>query len=310
MFWSKKKQSESTEKGKGREKRNLGRKIAELFSRSGSLDEFYEELEEMLIAGDMGGAVTMEIVDELQTRVRKGKIKDKESILEELRGILRENLKTLELTSPDQGLSLYLVLGVNGVGKTTSIAKMARYFQTRQGKKVVFAAGDTFRAAAIEQLKIQGERTGCRVIAQSHGADPGAVIFDAIDSARSRGENLILADTAGRMHNRKNLVNELKKIDKIVDSRLGNQGEYRKILVMDATTGQNGLQQAEVFHEAVDIDGVILSKYDATARGGLVVSISRKLGIPVAFVGHGEALDDLSVFDPDAYLDDLLSTDS
>ncbi len=193
---------------------------------------------------------------------------------------------------------------------------MARYFQNEKGHKVALAAGDTFRAAAIDQLKIQGERTGCRVIAQNPGADPGAVIYDAIDSARSRGESLVLADTAGRMHNRSNLVKELQKIDKIVDSRMGisdesrRGGEYRKILVMDATTGQNGLQQAEVFHEAVNLDCVILSKYDATARGGLVVAISRKLGIPVAFVGHGESLEDLSVFEPETYLDELLSTES
>ena len=191
--------------------------------------------------------------------------------------------------------------------KTTTIAKLSRFYRKRGFEKTLFSAGDTFRAAAIDQLKIQGERTGNRVVAQSHGSDPGAVIFDSIASAKKHGEELILADTAGRMHNKSNLINELKKIDKIVNSNMGDNGQYRKILVLDATTGQNGLQQAEVFNEAVHVDCVVLTKYDATARGGLVVSISRKLDIPIAFVGHGEGLDDLSVFDPESYLDDLLA---
>ncbi len=302
MFWNKKKKDVKKSKDM-----NLGRRIAELFGKSSSLEDFYEELEEMLITGDMGGSVTMEIVDELRERVKRDKIKDKETVLSELRAIIRESLQTKSIIPEKDGINVYLVLGVNGVGKTTTIAKLSQYFKKQGIEKIAFSAGDTFRAAAIEQLKIQGERTGCRVIAQDHGSDPGAVIYDSITSAKSQGDQLILADTAGRMHNKSNLINELKKIDKIVNSNLDGKGSYRKILVLDATTGQNGLQQAEVFNDAVDVDCVVLTKYDATARGGLVVSISRKLNIPVAFVGHGEGLDDLSVFDPDSYLDDLLA---
>ena len=302
MFW-KKKNNEVKEK----KKNNLGKMISDLFGRADSLEDFYEELEEMLITGDMGGSVTMEIVDELREKVKKDKIKDKDTVLSELRSILAENLRTIEILPAKDTLNIYLVLGVNGVGKTTTIAKMARYFEKKGSGKIAFAAGDTFRAAAIEQLKIQGERTGNRVIAQSHGSDPGAVIFDSIASGKSQGEELILADTAGRMHNKSNLIKELQKIDKIVNSNLPEKGMYKKILVLDATTGQNGLQQAEVFHDAVNLDCVVLTKYDATARGGLVVAISRKLEIPIAFVGHGEGLDDLSVFDPEAYLDELLT---
>lgn len=302
MFWKKNKKDV-----KKSNEMNLGKKIAELFGKSSSLEDFYEELEEMLISGDMGGAVTMEIVDELKERVKKDKIKDKETVLAELRSIISESLKTKKIHPEKGSLNVYLVLGVNGVGKTTTIAKLATYFQKEGFSKIAFSAGDTFRAAAIDQLKIQGERTGCRVIAQSHGSDPGAVIYDSIASAKSKGEELILADTAGRMHNKSNLINELKKIDKIVNSNVDGKGSYRKILVLDATTGQNGLQQAEVFNDAVDVDCVVLTKYDATARGGLVVSISRKLNIPVAFVGHGEGLEDLSEFDPESYLDDLLA---
>ncbi len=288
-------------------KANLGKRIAEIFSKTDSLEDFYEELEELLISGDMGGVVTMELVDELRERVKKDKIKDKNTILEELKSIIREHLLTTELVPSEEGLNLFLVLGVNGVGKTTTIAKLANYYKKSGFPRIVLAAGDTFRAGAIDQLKIQGERTGLRVVAQKHGSDPGAVIFDTIASARAQNESLILADTAGRMHNRKNLINELMKISKIVDNNLEGNGLYRKILVLDATTGQNGLQQAEVFHEAVGVDAVILTKYDATARGGLVVSINKKMKIPIAFVGHGEGLDDLSVFDPEQYLDDLLA---
>jgi len=300
MFWNKKKREKPG-------KVNLGRRIADLFGKTENLEDFYIDLEEMLISGDMGGSVAMEIVEELRERVKNERIKDKEAIIKELRSIISENIKTEMIEPQHDRLNVFLVLGVNGVGKTTTIAKLSRFYESRGFNKILFSAGDTFRAAAIEQLKIQGERTGNRVIAQSHGSDPGAVIFDSIASAKKHGEELILADTAGRMHNKANLINELKKIDKIVNSNMGDNGQYRKILILDATTGQNGLQQAEVFNEAVHVDCVVLTKYDATARGGLVVSISRKLNIPISFVGHGEGLDDLSPFDPDSYLDDLLA---
>jgi fused signal recognition particle receptor len=194
------------------------------------------------------------------------------------------------------------------VGKTTTIAKMAQHFRAHRGvSRILLVAGDTFRAAASEQLKLLGERLGLPVIAQDHGADPGAVIFDGIGSARARGDELLIADTAGRLHNKEALVKELAKIDKIVTSRIGD-GTYQKILVLDATTGQNSLAQAEVFHKAVGVDSIVLSKCDSTAKGGMAASVCRELGIPISFLGRGEHLDDLEVFDPDQYLDYLFGT--
>ncbi|OQY34249.1 MAG: signal recognition particle-docking protein FtsY [Spirochaetaceae bacterium 4572_59] len=305
MFnWKKNKKNSDSSAVK---KSNLGTRIAELFGKSANLEDFYEELEEVLISGDMGGVVTMELVAELRERVLKDKLKDKETILLEFKRIISKHLITTHLVLSKDELNLFLVLGVNGVGKTTTIAKLAQYYKNKGFSKIVLSAGDTFRAAAIDQLKIHGERTGLRVVAQKHGSDPGAVIYDTIASAYQKGDELILADTAGRMHNKKNLVNELMKINKIISTNLKGRGEYKKILVIDATTGQNGLQQAEVFHEAIGVDAVILTKYDATARGGLVVAINKKLKIPVSFVGHGEGLDDLSEFNAEQYLDDLLA---
>ena len=197
------------------------------------------------------------------------------------------------------------MLGVNGVGKTTTIAKMAQHFRTRRGvERILLVAGDTFRAAAIDQLKLLGERLGMPVVAQEQGADPGAVIFDGITSAAARGTELVIADTAGRLHNREALVKELAKIDKIVKAR-ADGASYQKILVLDATTGQNSLAQAEVFHRAVGVDAIVLSKCDSTAKGGMVVPICRELGVPFAYIGLGEKLDDLEIFDPEQYLDSL-----
>jgi fused signal recognition particle receptor len=203
-------------------------------------------------------------------------------------------------------LNVFLVLGVNGVGKTTTIAKLAQYYRAAAGTEgIVLAAGDTFRAAAIEQLALHGERLGMRTVKQIPGADPGAVIYDALESARSRGDRLVLADTAGRMHSKQNLVNELAKIDKIVKNRAAD-AVYRRILVIDATTGQNALRQAEIFHEAVGLDAIILAKYDSTAKGGILVPIARELGIPCAFLGRGETYDSLVPFDARTYLAELL----
>jgi len=197
---------------------------------------------------------------------------------------------------------------VNGVGKTTSIAKLGKYLQDHTGKKVVFAAGDTFRAAAIEQISLHGQRLGIRVVSQQNGSDPGAVIFDAIDSVKAKGEDVILADTAGRMHNKSNLIKELQKIDKIILNKLPKEN-YKKFIVIDATTGQNGLSQVEIFNEALALDGIILSKYDSAAKGGILLSISGKLGIPVAFVGTGEGYKDFAPFNKKKYLEGLLATD-
>ncbi len=285
----------------------LGQRIASLFKGSWGREEFYEDLEEILIMGDMGASVTMDVVDELRKKVGPRGCKTQQDLLEALREILKNSLLSALPELRRGYLNTLLVLGVNGVGKTTTIAKLARYYEKEGIEKTVLSAGDTFRAAAIDQLKIQGERVGKRVVAQSPGSDPGAVIFDTISSAKSRKEELILADTAGRMHNKTNLVNELKKIDKIVGQNSDPQGIYKKILVLDATTGQNGLQQAEAFHEAIGVDYVVLTKYDATARGGLLIAISRKLGIPISFIGHGEGLEDLFPFEAERYLDELLA---
>lgn len=288
-------------------RKNLGRRLLELFN-THSIDEtLYEDLEDLLIESDLGGSVTMEIVDELKENVRSKKLTQKEELIAELKSILSEQIESIELIPEKGKLNVYLILGVNGVGKTTSIGKMARYFEEKGVPDIVLSAGDTFRAAAIEQLKIHGERTGFRVVHQSHGSDPAAVIFDTITSAKSRNETLVLADTAGRMHNRTNLVKELQKVDSVIRKKLDDEDIYKKILVIDCTTGQNGVQQAEVFNEAVDVDAIILTKYDSTARGGNIVSISRKLGIPFAFIGKGEQLTDLEPFSPQQYLEDLFS---
>ena len=303
MFNWKKKEKVESKNGK----KNLGRKLLELFRNHKIDDSLFEELEDLLIESDLGGSVTMEIVDELRENTKSKKLTENDQLIEELKLILSEEIKSVELHPQEDKLNVFLILGVNGVGKTTSIAKMARYFSDRGMNKIVLSAGDTFRAAAIDQLKIHGERTGFRVVHQGHGSDPSAVIFDTITSAKSKGENLVLADTAGRMHNRSNLIKELQKIDSVIRKKIEEKDNYRKILVIDATTGQNGLQQAEIFNEAVDIDAIILTKYDSTARGGNIISISRKLGIPFAFIGSGEKLTDLEKFSPDQYLEDLFS---
>lgn len=292
---------------KSKEKKNLGRRLLELFNNHSIDDSLYEDLEDLLIESDLGGTVTMEIVDELRDNVRSKKLTEKEQLIAELKEILSEEIRSVELAPEKDKLNIFLILGVNGVGKTTSIAKMARHYHEKGISDIVLSAGDTFRAAAVDQLKIHGERTGFRVVHQGHGADPAAVVFDTITSAKAKGETLVLADTAGRMHNRTNLVKELQKVDGVIRKKLEPGDIYKKILVIDSTTGQNGVQQAEVFNEAVDVDAIIMTKYDSTARGGNIIAISRKLGIPFAFLGKGEKLTDLEPFNPSTYLEDLFS---
>jgi len=307
MFGRRKKQKKES----GKSVKDFGRRIRELFLRgNGRGDAFYEGLEDLLVEADFGASSAVELVDELRA-FPKNSVGDwsREDLIENLKDLLRPSLTVADL-NPDPGkLTLYLVLGVNGAGKTTTIAKMAYRFAQSGSEKIVLAAGDTFRAAAIDQLEIHGKRVGARVVKQEHGSDPGAVIYDAIDSAAARGDMLIIADTAGRMHNRTNLVKELSKIDRIIRDRIGNDAVYKKILVIDGTTGQNGMRQAESFHEAIEVDAVILTKYDSTAKGGLVAAISRKLNLPFAFLGRGEGMDDLVPFNPERYLDELLAGD-
>jgi fused signal recognition particle receptor len=286
--------------------RGIGKRLRELFGRRPIDEEFFLELEDAMIEADMGVRIAGEMAAALREAARERGLATRDEILAELKGRLRELVRAKEIVLAPGTLNVLLILGVNGVGKTTTIAKLARHFQAVKGiEKILLVAGDTFRAAAIDQLKILGERLGLPVVAQGPGADPGSVIYDGIASAAARGAELVIADTAGRLHNKEALVKELAKIDRIARTRL-TDGSYQRVLVLDATTGQNSLQQAEVFHKAVGIDSIVLAKYDSTAKGGMVVPICRELGIPFSFIGLGESLDDLAVFDADRYLDSLL----
>lgn len=286
--------------------RGLGKRLRELFPRRPIDGQFFDELEDALIEADMGVRTAQELAGRLRETAREQRLTSRDEVLATLKGSLRGMILVRQIPLVQGGLTVLLVLGVNGVGKTTTIAKLARHFQAARGlQKIMLAAGDTFRAAAVDQLKVLGERLGVPVVAQPTGADPGSVIFDAIASAGAKGMELLIADTAGRLHNKDALVKELAKVDRIVRTRVGD-GAYQRLLVLDATTGQNALPQAEVFHKAVGIDSIVLAKFDSTAKGGMVVPICRELGVPFSFVGLGESLDDLAAFDVDSYLDALL----
>lgn len=290
-------------------RKGLGSRIKALFSGGLAKEESFEELEDLLIESDLGVPATMALSERLRQRSRGERASSPDELMallrEELTGMVRAEVIVLD---PER-LNVILLLGVNGVGKTTSVAKLAaHYLRAEPEAGVVLAAGDTFRAAAVEQLTIHAERLGVRIVSQGTGADPGAVIFDAIESARTRGDKLVLADTAGRMHTKANLVAELSKIDRVVASRAA-EAAYHRLLTIDATTGQNGLRQAEIFGEAVAISGIVLAKYDSTAKGGILVPISRELGIPASFVGTGEKYDDLAVFNPEIYVRELLGVE-
>lgn len=265
-------------------------------------EELYEELEEVLIQGDVGVNTALELVERLREREKKEKIKD----AEELKKVLVEEIIEIMGTEPlrlnlDPGeLNIILVVGVNGVGKTTSIGKIA-YKLKAEGKKVLLAAGDTFRAAAIDQLKVWGQRIGVDVIAHSEGADPGAVVFDAVQAAKNRNIDVLIIDTAGRLHNKVNLMEELKKIRRVIDREA--PGALKEVLlVLDATTGQNALSQAKVFGEATGVTGVVLTKLDGTAKGGVVVGIKAERNLPVKLVGVGEKAEDLQEFNPQDFV--------
>ncbi len=285
--------------------KGIGRRLRELFQAREFDDGFFQDLEDAMIEADMGVGVATEAVEFLRQAVRTERLRTRAELLAELKGWLAEFLRFGEIQLVPDALNVLLVLGVNGVGKTTTIAKLAHHFRARRGvTDIILVAGDTFRAAAIDQLKVLGGRLGLPVVAQEPGADPGAVVFDGIASAAARGAQLVIADTAGRLHNKEALVKELAKIDKIVRARVTGAG-YQKVLVLDATTGQNSLAQAEVFHAAVGVDSIVLSKCDSTAKGGMVVPICRTLALPFAYLGMGEKLDDLEVFEPTSYLDSL-----
>lgn len=276
-----------------------------VFSRSSIDESLWEELEELLISADTGMPTTTKLLNSLRERAKQEKIKDGAGLKAALKQEMARMLKSggVGPKPAPQGTTVILVVGVNGVGKTTSIAKLAEFFRS-QGQKVVLAAGDTFRAAAIEQLQTWGERTKSEVIAHQHGSDPGAVVFDAMNAAKNRGADVLIIDTAGRLHTKFNLMEELKKIRRVIQ-KVDAAAPHATVLVIDATTGQNGLAQARTFKEAADISGIFLTKLDGTAKGGIVLSIAQDMALPILFIGTGEKMDDIAPFDADDFLDSL-----
>lgn len=268
-------------------------------------DEFYDELEDSLIMADLGATVAHDAVKKLRDVVYQKSIQRGDDVKQALREILIEKLNVgdtaLDLTTQP---SVVLVIGVNGVGKTTSIGKMAHRMKG-EGKRVLLCAADTFRAAAADQLEIWADRAGCEIVRSVEGADPGAVLFDSLAAAKARNVDVVLCDTAGRLHNKVNLMNELSKLRKIIDRETPDAAK-ETLLVLDATTGQNGLQQAKVFRETAGLTGIILTKLDGTAKGGICVAIAQELGVPVKFVGLGEGIDDLQPFDAEEYVKALI----
>ncbi len=294
-------------KGLSKTKNDFINQVTALFSSSGKINEdLFEQLEEILIQADVGVATTIKLIEELKERVKQDKISE----AAELSSVFKEELSRLlqdEATGLDikPGLNILMVVGVNGAGKTTTIAKIAQRYKS-QGKQVLLAAGDTFRAAAIDQLKVWGERVGVNIIAQQEGADAAAVTFDAIQSARAREVELLIVDTAGRLHTQKNLMEELKKVRRIIE-REAVAAQTQVLLVLDATTGQNAMNQAKIFNEAVNVDGIALTKLDGTAKGGIVIAIKNELGIPIKLIGVGEQAEDLQDFKPDEFIEALFS---
>ena len=272
--------------------------------RSAIDDDFYDDLEEIMIMGDMGVRATDEILDDLREKVKKNKIKEPAECKQLLIDSIREKMDIGENEYRfENEKSVVLVIGVNGVGKTTSVGKLASSFKS-QGKKVLLAAADTFRAGAIEQLKVWAERSGVDIIAQGEGSDPAAVVFDSVQAAKARDTDILIADTAGRLHNKKNLMNELSKINRVIDREY--PGVYREnLIVLDATTGQNAIQQLKEFNDVTDITGIILTKMDGTAKGGIVVAIQAEFGIPVKYIGVGEKIEDLQKFDSNSFVEAL-----
>lgn len=265
-------------------------------------DDFFEELTDLLIMADVGVETSEYIADTLRDRLKEKKIKETEPAREEFRAILRELVgEGAPLTLGESGVSVILVIGVNGVGKTTSIGKIANCLK-QQGKKVMLCAADTFRAAAIEQLEVWANRSGVPLIKQKEGADPAAVVFDAAGAARKQGVDVLIVDTAGRLHNKKNLVDELAKINRVISRELP-EATRDTLLVLDASTGQNALVQAKEFRKAAEISGLVLTKLDGTAKGGIVLAIKRELGIPVKFIGVGEGIDDLQTFNGNEFIE-------
>ena len=280
----------------------IARKIDALLSHGELDDDFFDELTDILVSCDIGARTSMEIVDNLRVRARKNKLRTADDVKRELKTIIKEefvDVEPLEIEYP----AIITIVGVNGVGKTTTIGKLAKYFKN-QKKEVTLVAGDTFRAAASSQLTEWAERTKTRIIKHSEGADAAAVVFDGITSAKAKGTDVLLVDTAGRLHTKTNLMEELKKIDKVINREYEEANRYT-LIVLDATTGQNALNQINAFNEFVNIDGIILTKLDGTAKGGVVVAIEKEYHLPVVYVGVGEGVDDIEKFDYNEFIENL-----
>lgn len=278
-------------------------KLNKLFTGGVLDDDFYDELEYILLSADVGAATTERILDSLRDVVDEKLLRKREDVKDELKRIMVEILDENPVPEYEYPLVI-MVSGVNGVGKTTAMGKLAKKFK-KAGKSVMLVAADTFRAAAAEQLTVWAERAGVRIVKQAEGADPGAVVFDALSSAKAKGNDVILVDTAGRLHNKKNLMDELGKISRIIEREMPD-ATYLNYIVLDATTGQNALSQVDIFNEAVDIDGIILTKLDGTAKGGVVLAIAGDLEVPVVYIGVGEGIDDLEDFDSAAFIDAII----
>jgi len=295
---------EKIKQGLARTKANIGHSFEQLFA--GELDDaFYDDLEETLILSDMGAEIALEVSDTLRQRAKQDGIRTTAEAKEALKEILADMLTvgTAEMEL-DRTPAVCLFIGVNGVGKTTTIGKLAARLKG-EGKRVLMAAGDTFRAAAADQLEIWSERAGVDIVRQHEGADPAAVVFDAVNAARARNMDVVLVDTAGRLHNKQNLMNELGKISRVIARELPDASR-ETLLVLDATTGQNGLIQARQFQDTAGLTGVVLTKLDGTAKGGIVIAIARELGVPVKWIGVGEGVDDLMPFDARGFVEALV----
>ena len=282
---------------------NISGKLNALFSKNKIGDEFYDELEEILISADISVATAMDIVEQIRAEAKTEKLKDKEFIVDLLKDVIEDTLSEAEAPELEYPAVIMLV-GVNGVGKTTTIGKLANYF-SRQNKSVTVAAADTFRAAAADQLSVWADRAKVRIVKHEEGSDPSAVVFDAVSSAKAKKTDVVIVDTAGRLHVKANLMEELKKMDRVVH-RDYPEAHFYKHLVLDATTGQNALSQAKLFDEAVDLDGIVLTKLDGTAKGGFVVSLCGELHVPVLFVGTGEKMEDLELFDAEEFTEGII----
>ena len=283
-------------------KNGLAKKLNDLFSKNKLGDDFYEELEDILISSDVSVKTSLEIVENIKDVAIEERCKDTDYVIELLKDELFATLTeadALEITSP----AVIMVVGVNGVGKTTTIGKLANYF-TRQKLSVTIAAADTFRAAAADQLTVWADRAKVKIVKHAEGADPSAVVYDAISSAKAKKTDILIIDTAGRLHVKSNLMEELKKMSRVVDREYPDANFY-KLIVLDATTGQNAYNQVEVFNDAIELDGIVLTKLDGTAKGGFIISLSKELEIPVCYVGTGEKLEDIEEFDADDFVDAL-----